>query len=97
MKSFRVQVSFQKNNQGDKMLLIEKKKKKKGKKKRGGTKNSLWKNIWNKKDRGEPPLKPGDEGYPKTLNVGKKKKRKNESKEIFVEILKDFIKENLRN
>jgi hypothetical protein len=70
------------------MLLIEKKNKKK-RKARGGTKNSLWKSIWNKRDRGEPPLKPGDEGYPKTLNVGKKKKKKNES----LEILRDYITE----
>lgn len=38
----------------------------------------LWDNIWAKRRRGEAPAKPGDKGYPKTLNVGgeKKKKRK---------------------
>lgn len=73
------------------MFLTEKKNKKKKKGPRGGTKNSLWKSIWNKRDAGEPPLKPGDEGYPKTLNVGKKKKTKNES----LEILRNYIYEML--
>lgn len=74
------------------MLLTEKKRKKR--KKRGGTKNSLWRNVWRKRDAGEPPLEPGDEGYPKTLNVGKKKKRKNESMD-FRQYLKTFIRESL--
>lgn len=73
------------------MLLNEKRRKKK---KRGGTKNSLWRNIWRKRDAGEPPLEPGDEGYPKTLKVGKKKKRKTESRN-FLQDLKTFIRESL--
>lgn len=36
----------------------------------------LWDNIWAKRRRGEPPAKPGDKNYPKTLDVGKKKKKK---------------------
>ena len=74
------------------MFLTEKKKKKK--KKRGGSKNSLWKNVWARKDAGLRPLRPGEEGYPKTLNVGKKKKKKkNESQEISVDMLRVFINE----
>lgn len=36
------------------------------KKKRG-----LWDNIWAKRRRGERPARPGEKGYPKTLDVGK--------------------------
>lgn len=37
---------------------------------------SLWKNVWARRKANKPPLKPGQKGYPKTLNVGKKKKKK---------------------
>lgn len=72
------------------MFLTEKRKRKR--KKRVGSKNSLWKNVWARKDAGLRPLRPGEEGYPKTLNVGKKKK-KNESQEISVDMLRVFINE----
>jgi len=38
------------------------------KKKRSGSKG-LWANIKAKRDRGKPPAKPGEEGYPKTLDI----------------------------
>lgn len=38
--------------------------KKKKKKKKG-----LWDNIWAKRRRGERPARPGEKGYPKTLNI----------------------------
>jgi len=37
---------------------------------------SLWRNIHARRRANKPPLKPGQKGYPKTLNVGKKKKKK---------------------
>lgn len=40
--------------------VAEAKKKKKG----------LWANIHAKRKRGEPPTKPGDKNYPKTLDIG---------------------------
>jgi hypothetical protein len=42
-------------------------------KKRKKKKRGLWANIHAKRERGEAPAKPGEEGYPKTLNIGKKK------------------------
>jgi len=42
--------------------VFEGKKKKKSKK-------GLWDNIWAKRRRGERPAKPGEKGYPKTLNI----------------------------
>lgn len=42
-------------------------------------KPGLWANIHAKRKRGEPPAKPGEKGYPKTLNIkeGIKQARKN--------------------
>lgn len=37
---------------------------------------SLWANIHARRKSGKRPLKPGQKGYPKTLNIGKKKKKK---------------------
>lgn len=32
-------------------------------------KKGLWANIWAKRRRGERPARPGDKGYPKTLDI----------------------------
>lgn len=40
-----------------------------GEAKRKKKKKGLWANIHAKRQRGEPPAKPGDEGYPKTLDI----------------------------
>jgi hypothetical protein len=45
-----------------------------GKKKRKKKKRGLWANIHAKRERGESPAKPGEEGYPETLDITKKKK-----------------------
>tara|TARA_S200002703_G_scaffold36109_1_gene31223 strand:+ start:5252 stop:5803 length:552 start_codon:yes stop_codon:yes gene_type:complete len=37
-----------------------------------GKKKGLWDRVWAKRKRGEKPAKPGDEDYPKTLNVENK-------------------------
>lgn len=34
---------------------------------------SLWKNVWKRRKANKRPRRPGEKGYPKTLNVGKKK------------------------
>jgi hypothetical protein len=41
--------------------------------------DGLWDNIRARREKGLPRLKPGQEGYPKTLNVGKKKEGVNEA------------------
>ena len=47
----------------------EEKEKKKKEEVTEGKKKGLWDNIHAKRKRGEKPAKPGDEDYPKTLNV----------------------------
>lgn len=34
----------------------------------------LWDNVWARRRAGKRPKRPGEKGYPKTLDVGKKKK-----------------------
>lgn len=41
------------------------------------SKNGLWKNIHKKRKRGERPARPGEKGYPKTLDIEEEKKSKN--------------------
>lgn len=33
---------------------------------------SLWKNVWKRRRANKRPKRPGEKGYPKTLNVAKK-------------------------
>lgn len=44
-------------------------------KKKSNEKKGLWYYIRARREAGKPRLKPGDEGYPKTLDVGKKSKK----------------------
>lgn len=60
--------------------LLDEKKKKRRKKKKG-----LWANIHARRKAGKRPKRPGEEGYPKTLNI-----------ESFERSLRDFIRESLR-
>ena len=60
--------------------LLDEKKKKRRKKKKG-----LWANIHARRKAGKRPKKPGEEGYPKTLNI-----------ESFERSLREFIRESLR-
>jgi hypothetical protein len=62
--------------------ILEERKKKRKKKKRG-----LWDNIWARRRAGKRPKRPGEEGYPKTLNI--------ESREVAS--LREFIFEILRS
>ncbi len=43
--------------------------KKKAKKKKKNAKNTLWGNIRARRNAGKPKLKPGQKGYPKTLDI----------------------------
>ena len=40
-----------------------------------GKQKGLWANIHAKRKRGEPPAKPGEKGYPKTLDIDEEKER----------------------
>lgn len=60
--------------------LLDEKKKKRRKKKKG-----LWANIHARRKAGKRPKRPGEEGYPKTLNI-----------ESFEKSLREFIRESLR-
>ena len=60
--------------------LLEERKKKKKRKKKG-----LWANIHARRKAGKRRKRPGEEGYPKTLNI-----------ESFERSLREFIKESLR-
>ena len=59
-------------------ILDEKKKKRKSKK-------GLWANIHARRKAGKRKKRPGEEGYPKTLNI-----------ETFERSLREFIRESLR-
>lgn len=59
--------------------VLEERKKRKKKKK------GLWDNIWARRRAGKRPKRPGEEGYPKTLNI--------ESKEL--DCLRKFIIETM--
>ena len=58
-------------------MLNEKKKAKKG----------LWHNIWKRRKAGKRPKRPGEEGYPKTLDIQK------ESYEILASFIRECIKD----
>jgi len=60
--------------------------KRKGKKKK---KKGLWDNIRDRREKGLPRKRPGEKGYPKTLNI----KSKNES----LDLIKKLVFEELRN
>jgi hypothetical protein len=61
------------------VLLEERKKKKKRKKKKG-----LWDNIRARRKAGKRRLRPGEEGYPKTLNIESHEKS---LRDLIVEVL----------
>ena len=48
--------------------LLERKRRKKRRKKKGG--GGLWANIWARRRAGKRPKRPGEKGYPKTLDIG---------------------------
>lgn len=61
-------------------ILEERKKKRKKKAKRG-----LWDNIWARRRAGKRPKRPGEKGYPKTLDI----------ESVQREQLKEFIVETI--
>ena len=74
------------------LVLEKKKKKKKSKKKTEPV--GLWRNIHNKRARGERPARPGEKGYPDP-KTWKKLKAKSES--VIRQLVRETIRENVGN
>ncbi len=65
-------------------ILLEKKKRKRKKKKKG-----LWDNIWARRRAGKRPKRPGEKGYPKTLNI--ESAELNSIREFIFEVLQEQL------